>query len=1104
MRAPRRVAALLVATLLAAGPASAQYVYEIVRPFEDPPRYPYGTLVEGADGAFYGTTSDGGTSSCGTVFRINPDGTGFTKLHDFDDVNGWLPDGRLVAGAGGALYGTTAQGGTSSCGTVFRINPDGTGFASIHSFEGPDGAQPRGGLMEGTDGALYGTTVQGGATDDGVVFRINPDGTGFTTLHDFDYTNGADPHSTLVEAEGALYGTTMSGGTARDGTVFKVDRDGSGFTLLLEFDHSNGASPYGQLVEGGDGALYGTTWAGGASGRGTVFKIGTDGTGFVTLHSFDEADGNQYRAGLVEGADGALYGTTQYGGASGRGTLFKVSADGAEFVKLHDFSDAAGACPRGALLRAGDGALYGTTSRGGAFGYGTVFRTSPDGSGLVKLHDIGDASVTTPYGALLQLEDGALYGTTVIGGAAGVGTIFRANPDGSNFAKLHDFDSTNGAYPYAGLIVGADGRLYGTTSRGGTLGGTSGSGTVFAIHPDGSGFAKLHEFDQTHGDDPRTRLLEVTNGALYGTTAGGTGVFKLERDGTGFATFDVFDQESGRSLAALVEGADGALYGTTYGDGLTGGVVFKINPDGTGFAKLFDFLGTNAASPRGALVQSGDGSLYGTTYYGGGSPPSGTIFRVDPDGSGFAILHGFGGSSGAYPGAELLEGSDGVFYGTTSGGGESNDGVAFRFNGDGSGFALLHDFDRSTGSTPYAALIEGIDGALYGTASTGGPLGGGVVFRLAPDSDGDGVADEGDNCATTPNPDQEDADSDGVGDACDNCPSVANPTQQDSDGDGLGDACDADVAPPLVELIAPDGGEVIFGKAPFPITWTAADDYGVVEVDVEYSTNNGRAWSPIAACQGLPGSATSCLWKTTGLTTSGQTGRVRVRAHDAAGNEGIDTSSSGFHLKAGAPDVTVTLPDAAGIKWKAGDSKRIKFAHNLGKGQPVAIEINRDHPAGSWEPIEGSGCAATTANAASVCKWVVSGATQGATARIRVSWLGYAEAADKGNANFTVLPRVKVSRPNRAVTWPSGATRLIRWTHNLGPNARFDVALDDDGDLDCDDAVIATGVKVTTETTGELSWVVSGGGSNNRVCVAGNPTDPDSQDSSDQAFSITP
>jgi uncharacterized repeat protein (TIGR03803 family) len=238
-----------------------------------------------------------------------------------------------------ALYGGAYTPPSTGRGTVFRINADGSGFVKLHDFSPSEGGVPYGPLLRGSDGVLYGVTVYGGPYDRyfGTVYRVNGDGTGFATIHNFDGLGGSEPMSRLIEgSDGALYGMTQQGGMyIRNpgvgdpgflgyGVVFKLNRDGSGFTKLHDFDSTNGYSPdHSALVQASDGALYGTTWKGGAYDKGVVFKINSDGTGFTKLHDFDGANGNQPASPLLEGADGALYGATSRGGGADFGTLYR-------------------------------------------------------------------------------------------------------------------------------------------------------------------------------------------------------------------------------------------------------------------------------------------------------------------------------------------------------------------------------------------------------------------------------------------------------------------------------------------------------------------------------------------------------------------------------------------------------------------------------------------------------------------------------------------------------------------------------------------------------------------------------------------------------------
>ena len=358
----------------------------------------------------------------------------YAQIHSFGlGADGAGPYAGLVQGTDGELYGTTHWGGASNVGTVYKIQTDGTGYALLYSFSssGGDGNYPYSGLVQGSDGALYGTTYQGGASNVGTVFKIQTDGTGYALLYSFlsNRADGSNPFSGLLQgSDGALYGTTRSGGASGLGTVFKINPDGTGYALLYSFSYVNGANPQGTLIQGNDGALYGTALFGGAWGYGTVYKINTDGTGCAPLHSFTDVigwDGSYPASGLIQGSDSALYGTTLYGGRIYSGTVYKINTDGTGYAQLSYFAGGGFQVAAG-LIQANDGALYGTTIGGGASSNGTLYKIKTDGSGYALLYSFGSSngdgydSQTIP----IQGSDGVLYGTTRQGGANGGGSIY--------------------------------------------------------------------------------------------------------------------------------------------------------------------------------------------------------------------------------------------------------------------------------------------------------------------------------------------------------------------------------------------------------------------------------------------------------------------------------------------------------------------------------------------------------------------------------------------------------------------------------------------------------------------------------------------------------
>ena len=362
---------------------------------------------------------------CVTVRAQTP-----TTLHSFNGGDGRSPEATLVQGSDGNFYGTTVLGGTHSKGTVFKIDAAGS-LTTLHSFSGPpgDGALPFAGLVQGSDGNFYGTTASGGVLFQGTVFRMTPSGA-VTVLHSFNFFSGegAVPYAGPVQgSDGNFYGTTLLGGAHFKGTVFKIDATGS-LTTLHSFSGSpnDGANPIAGLIQGSDGNFYGTTGSGGAHFQGTVFRITPTGT-VTVLHSFSghPNEGTLPFAGLVQGNDGNFYGTTAFGGAHFKGTVFKIDATGS-LTTLHSFSGSPseGANPVAGLVQGNDGNFYGTTALGGAQLKGTLFSIDAAGN-LTMLHSFSGSSGegAVPFAGLVQGSDGNFYGTTALGGAHSAGTV---------------------------------------------------------------------------------------------------------------------------------------------------------------------------------------------------------------------------------------------------------------------------------------------------------------------------------------------------------------------------------------------------------------------------------------------------------------------------------------------------------------------------------------------------------------------------------------------------------------------------------------------------------------------------------------------------------
>jgi len=351
----------------------------------------FGSLIQGADGNLYGVGLYGGApetchhSGCGTIFKVTRAGE-LTVLHEFRVSDGSFPT-SLVLGTDENFYGTTSQGGMHYDGTLFRLGSDGT-FTTLFNFDRGSGSIIYGTLIQGLDGDLYGTAVDKGANKNGTIFRGSPNTQRGRVLHNFDASDGSAPWAGLTLAtDGNFYGTTPWGGVISDncpespppgcGTIFKITSDGA-FTTLYEFDGSDGANPFSALMQAANGNFYGTTTQGEAGDKyGSVFKMTPAGI-LTTLHNFDGPDGSGPWGAIIQATDGNLYGTTMDGGSNYTygGTVFKIdSQDNVSTIYSFCFqvncTDGAG--PMVSLLQATDGKFYGTTRGGGTHDNGVVF-----------------------------------------------------------------------------------------------------------------------------------------------------------------------------------------------------------------------------------------------------------------------------------------------------------------------------------------------------------------------------------------------------------------------------------------------------------------------------------------------------------------------------------------------------------------------------------------------------------------------------------------------------------------------------------------------------------------------------------------------------------
>ena len=581
--------------------------------------YLEGSLILGPDGNFYGASQWEGSN--GAVFELTTNGV-LSWLYFFTGGgDGANPAGELVLGPNGEFYGTTSSvnfaGGGPGGGTVFEVTTNGI-LTTLVNFGSADGDPAR--LTLGP-GVLYGTTQLGGSNDFGAVFEVTTNGL-LTRLHSFNWlqadgsnSGGATPLAALTPGpDGNFYGTTSEGGSNGDGTVFEVTINGV-FTALASFANTNGASPEAALTLGPDGNLYGTASSGGSSGDGTVFRVTTNDV-LITLDNFAGGNGADPYDALILGPDGNFYGTASGGGSNGNGTVFEVTTNGT-LTTLYTFSATVydetsglstnydGANPYASLILGPDGNFYGTTFYGGSNGNGTVFEVATNGT-FTTLHtfalavyDSANSNNTNnegayPYAGLILGPDGSFYGTTFSGGSNGFGTVFKATTNGL-LTTLYSFTGGNdGANPYAGLTLGPDGNFYGTTSSGGD----GGSGAIYRL-----------DLAPSIIQQPANQSVSSGNEAGFSVTLFGTAPYSFQWLSNGVPILNGTNGTLNISNAITADEARYSVIATNAWGSITSSVANLV----VGYAPMI------ATQPQSVIVTNG--ALASFTVSATGTPP---------------------------------------------------------------------------------------------------------------------------------------------------------------------------------------------------------------------------------------------------------------------------------------------------------------------------------------------------------------------------------------------------------------------------------------------------------------------------------------------------
>ncbi len=574
---------------------------------------PTGNLIQAKNGWLYGMTAWGGDSTIkdGTIFTYNPVSGKDSLFHDFQYNDGVSPEGTLVQASNGLLYGMTYEGTSSNDGALFVIDPITGKDSVIFGFDSVHGRYPTyNTLMQAKNGMLYGLVSEGGNNDGGVLFALDPknglDTTAFLSLDDIggDYPNGS-----LMQAKnGLLYGMTTQGGYSNYGSLFIYDPVSGIDSILFDFSGNNGAYPYGSLVLDSNGLLYGMTYSGGHYGYGVLFCYNTITLKDSVLFNFNGAVSNNNC--MVQGTGGLLYGMSLVGGNNFYGDIFSFDPNSGTNTVIYSFDSTSGQYPYSGLIQASNGLLYGMTQYGGANNEGVLFSYNTGSNTEAVAVNFNDANGSYPEGNLLQASNGLIYGMTPNGGSNAEGTLFYYNPVSGKDSVMVNLSDNIGFSPYGGVIQANDGLLYGMTNSGGT----NYDGVIFSFNTKTKSYKALYSFnDSTSGEAPYGNLVQAEDSLLYGMTYFGG----KQGDGVLFS----FNTKTNKEIPLMnFKGANGAnptgtlvldsagttLYGTTSIGGQSNyGVLFSYNILTGKDSVLLSFSDTNGANPTSLLIIGG-------------------------------------------------------------------------------------------------------------------------------------------------------------------------------------------------------------------------------------------------------------------------------------------------------------------------------------------------------------------------------------------------------------------------------------------------------------------------------------------------------------------
>jgi uncharacterized repeat protein (TIGR03803 family) len=579
----------------------------------------------------------------------------------------------------------------------------------------------------------------GGSDGIGEIYSTDSLGQNLDTIFSFTKNTVKSPQSGLMQASnGKFYGASYQGGKNNYGAIYEWNPATEELTMKNSFMSTNGQYPLSELIEGPDGRLYGTTAYGGTSGKGVIYAYDIATDTIIKLASLADINLRYSASELFLASNGLMYGTTFYGGNTNNyGGIFKFDYITDSLWLVHEFDNTNGAYAYGGLVQANNGLLYGCSYSGGSSNYGVLYSINPANDAFsVKMQFSNTVYQRSIYQSMVKAPNGKLYGTSYLGGQTNTsqGSIFEYNPDSNTINNQVVFTGTNGKYPRSRLALGSDNKFYGTTYNGGT----NSLGILFQFDYITGNFSKKYSFSNESGGRPYSPPIEKdSSGIFYGVTYSGGAIY-----GTLYKYNSVTDSvdkmedfylgKNGEQPNSNFIITNGKVYGTTfYGGAYNYGVFFSYDPASKTYTKIVDFDGNNGKSPTGALVLANNGNIYGTTIEGG-NYQNGTIFEYNTQSHTFTSKKHFNNYNGRFPQGSIIQATDGHIYGITKLGGSSY-GSMFRYNISQDSIISIYSFapnnNGSLGYYPQSGIIQGNDGKLYGTTSYGGYANNGTLFK---------------------------------------------------------------------------------------------------------------------------------------------------------------------------------------------------------------------------------------------------------------------------------------------------------------------------------------------------------------------------------------